>query len=86
MRIRAYPTILVAALGLAGAAPAVADGPPPPDGAKPLSDIIGQLEKGGDFRYVEEVEFEGGFYKVEYYSKDGVKHKLYIDPMTGKVR
>jgi hypothetical protein len=73
---------------LAGMAPAFADeeGPPPPDNSKPLSTIVTQVEQRPDFRYVGEVEFEHGFYKVEYYTKDGVKHKIYIDPETGKVR
>lgn len=81
--MRIYPIALVAAL--AGATPAFA-GPPPPDGAKPLSDILAQVEQRPDFRYIDEAEFEHGSYKVEYYTKDGVKHKIYIDPATGKQR
>ncbi|MGH7044803.1 MAG: PepSY domain-containing protein [Stellaceae bacterium] len=61
-------------------------GPPPPAGAKPLSEILGQIERTPDFRYIGEAELEHGLYKIEYSSKDGVKHKVYIDPMTGTVR
>lgn len=82
MRILPITTIALAA---SAAAPAWA-GPPPPDSAKPLSTIVTQIEQKPDFRYIDEVEFEHGFYKVEYYTKDGVKHKLYIDPTTGKPR
>jgi hypothetical protein len=85
MRIdKAAAIILV----LAWAAPAWADeeGPPPPDTSKPLSAIVTQIEARPDFRYIGEVEFEHGLYKAEYYTKDGVKHKIYIDPETGKVR
>ncbi|MGH7032006.1 MAG: PepSY domain-containing protein [Stellaceae bacterium] len=71
------------ALAVACASPAFAS-PPPPDGSKPLSDILAQVEQRPDFRYIDEAEFEHGSYKVEYYTKDGVKHKIYIDPATGK--
>lgn len=81
--MRAYLPIL--ALAMASASPAFA-GPPPPDGSKPLSDILAQVEQRPDFRYVDEAEFEHGSYKVEYYTKDGVRHKIYIDPATGKAR
>ncbi len=67
------------------AAPAFA-GPPPPDGSKPLSAILAQVEQKPGFRYVDEAELKNGLYKVEYYTKDGVEHKLYIDPQTGNPR
>ena len=77
---------MLVALVAAGAVPAFADARPPPDGSKPLSQIIGQIEQGADFRYIDEVELDHGAYKVEYYTKDGIEHKLYIDPTTGKPR
>jgi len=83
---RASPAVLALALAFAAAPSAFADSPPPPEGAKPLSQIIGQVEQSPDFRYVDEVELKQGFYKVEYYTKDGVEHKIYIDPTTGKPR
>lgn len=82
--MRGFP--ILAVLAAAGAVPAFADSPPPPAGSKPLSQIIGQIEQSADFRYVDEVELKHGSYKVEYYTKDGVEHKLYIDPTTGKPR
>ncbi len=39
-----------------------------------------------EFHYFDEVELEKGMYKVEYYTKDGVKHEGNIDPQTGKAR
>lgn len=77
---------MLAVLAAAGAVPAFADSPPPPEGSKPLSQIIGQIEQSPDFRYVGEVELKHGLYKVEYYTKDGVEHKIYVDPTTGKPR
>lgn len=88
--VRTCPTslalaLMFVALTFAAAASAFA-GPPPPEGSKPLSQIIGQVEQSPDFRYVDEVELDHGLYKVEYYTKDGVKHKIHVDPTTGKPR
>jgi hypothetical protein len=55
----------------------------PPEGSKPLTEILRPIETGPDFAYFEEVEFESGKYKIEYYKKDGSKQKMEIDPMTG---
>jgi hypothetical protein len=72
--------------GLCIGATATFAGPPPPDGSKPLSTILAQVEQMPDFRYIDETELKDGLYKVEYYTKDGVEHKIYIDPQTGKPR
>jgi hypothetical protein len=55
----------------------------PPEGSKPLTEILRPIETGPDFAYFEEVEFESGKYKIEYYKKDGSKQKMEIDPLTG---
>jgi hypothetical protein len=75
----------IAVLAVLGAGPAFA-GPPPTEGSKPLSTILAQVEQKPDFRYIDEAELKDGLYKVEYYTKDGVEHKIYIDPETGKAR
>ncbi len=75
----------VFALSIVCFAPAYA-GPPPPDNSKPLSEIIHQIEQMPEFHYFDEVELEKEMYKVEYYTKDGVKHEVNIDPQTGKAR
>jgi hypothetical protein len=72
-------------LAVACVPPAFADAPPP-DGSKPLSDIVKQVEQTPNFRYFDEVELDSGLYEIKYYTKDGVKHKIYVDPMTGKPR
>ena len=77
------PVALV--LAVAYVPPAFADAPPP-DGSKPLSDIVKQVEQTPNFRYFDEVELDSGLYEIKYYTKDGVKHKIYVDPMTGKPR
>ena len=81
MRIQATIPVLAALF----AAPAFA-GPPPPADAKPLSAILAAVEQKPDFRYIDEAELKGGLYKIEYYTKDGVEHKIYIDPQTGNQR
>jgi hypothetical protein len=60
--------------------------PAPPEGSKSLTEILRPIETGPDFGYFEEVEFENGKYKIEYYKKDGSKQKMEIDPLTGAPR
>jgi uncharacterized membrane protein YkoI len=53
----------------------------PPDGAKPLSEIVKTFEQ---HQYpITEIEFEDGVWEV-YWIKDGRKVKSYLDPMTAK--
>jgi len=53
----------------------------PPDGAKPLSEIIAMLEAAGHGPFAG-IEFEGGSWAVAA-MKDGYPTELSIDPMTG---
>lgn len=59
---------------------------PPPQGAKPLSELLQSIEKGVDFGYIDEVDWDDGIYEVEYYTKAGVKKKVRIDPESGNPR
>ena len=68
-----------------GAAPVRADTPPPPQ-AKPLSEIVRSIEGQAGFRYIEEIDFNDGVYKVEYYLQDGTKREVRLDPVTGAAR
>jgi len=53
----------------------------PPDGAKPLSEVVKTFE---DHQYaITEIEFEDGVWEV-YWIKDDRKVKSYLDPMTAK--
>lgn len=53
----------------------------PPDGAKPLSEVVKTFEQ---HQYpITEIEFEGGVWEV-YWIKDGRKVKSYLDPITAK--
>jgi uncharacterized membrane protein YkoI len=54
----------------------------PPEGAKPLSEIIASMEVPGHLQIIE-VEFEDGAWGIEYVM-DGEEHELQIDPMTGE--
>jgi hypothetical protein len=78
--------LLVAAL-LSGlpTADALAD-TPPPQGAKPLTELLQGIEKSTDFGYIDEVEWDNGLYEVEYFTKAGAKKKVYIDPISGNQR
>ena len=58
----------------------------PPEGSKPLTEILRPIETRPDFAYFEEVEFEDGKYKIEYYTKAGSKQKIEVDPLTGLPR
>jgi len=55
----------------------------PPQGSKPLTEILRPIEARSDFGYFEEIELEDGKYKIEYFTKDGSKQKIEVDPLTG---
>jgi uncharacterized membrane protein YkoI len=78
---------LIATLLLVGlsSTAALAD-PPPAQDAKPLSELLQSVEKGADFGYFDEVEWENGSYEVEFYTKTGTKKKIYIDAVSGNHR
>jgi hypothetical protein len=58
----------------------------PPEGSKPLTEILRPIETRPDFAYFEEVELEDGKYKIEYHTKSGSKQKIEVDPLTGTPR
>ena len=60
--------------------------PPPPANATPLSEILQGIEARADFGYFDEVEWDDGFYEVEFYTNDGTKKKIYVDPVSGEQR
>lgn len=63
----------------------LADPSPPPD-AKPLSEILKNVEARPDFGYFDEIEWDEGSYEVEFYTKAGAKMKVHIDPVSGGQR
>lgn len=78
---------LLAAIAMIGllAPAAFAEAPPPPQ-AKPLSEILKTVESRPDFRYIDEAEWEhGSYYEIEYYTKEGAKVKIRVDPVSGAV-
>lgn len=79
-------TLLVAALLLGLPATGALADPPPPQGAKPMTELLQNIERSADFGYFDEVEWDDGFYEVEYYTKTGTKKKIYIDPVSGNQR
>lgn len=73
------------ALGL-HAAPALADRTPPAD-ALPMSAIVAGLEGQYDIQFIDEIEWDDdGYWEVEFFTKDGAKVELKINPVTGEAR
>lgn len=78
--------LLVAALLIALPSTNAPADTPPPQGAKPLSEVLQGIERSADFGYIDQVEWDDGAYEVEYYTKAGEKKKVYIDPVSGNQR
>lgn len=76
---------VAAAVALSFPAVALAD-PPPPADALPLSTVLEALEQEADFGHVEELEWDDGYWEVEYRTADGREVKVYLDPLTGEPR
>ncbi|WIY52381.1 PepSY domain-containing protein [Devosia sp. YIM 151766] len=56
----------------------------PPEGVK-LSQIIAQIEQTADFHYLDEIEWKDrGYYEIEYYTRNGAKVEIRIDPASGE--
>ncbi len=56
----------------------------PPANAKPLVEIVEQLEREGYGPFVD-ISFDDGYWEVEVYEGD-TQYELEVDPQTGKVR
>lgn len=73
------------ALTLCGA-PAMADRTPPTD-ALTLSAIVAGLETQYDVQFIDEIEWDDdGYWEVEFFTRDGAKVELKINPVTGEPR
>ena len=70
-------TVLAFASGVALA------GDRPPEGSKPLSEIVLKLEQAG-YGPFEEVEFDDGRWEIDVY-RNGEKRELHVDPETGEI-
>jgi len=74
---------LIAALALAGAggaASVAAD--EPPAGALPLSEVLRTLETEGVVAHFVDVEWDGGYWDVEYVDVEGNAIEIKLDPRT----
>lgn len=68
---------------LLSAAPAMADRTPPAQ-ALPLSQIVAGLEARYDIHFIDEIEWDDdGYWEVEFFTRDGAKVEIRIDPLTG---
>lgn len=79
MRRLVLPLLAASVLAL----PALAN---PPPGAKPLSEIIRQLEASPDVGQIREVEWDDDAWEVTYVTRDGSRREVKLDPMTAQPR
>ncbi|TVP73366.1 MAG: PepSY domain-containing protein [Rhodobacteraceae bacterium] len=71
---------------LLSAAPALADRTPPAK-ALPLSAIVAALETEYEIHFIDEIEWDDdGYWEVEFFTQDGNRVELKIDPVTGAVQ
>ncbi|QPC85860.1 PepSY domain-containing protein [Mesorhizobium sp. NBSH29] len=88
--MRSAAFILVAASTLAAPSPSGAqmrNHALPPENSLRLSEIITRVEQRDGFRFVDEVEWDrDGYYEVSYYTVDGAKVEIKLDPVTGSPR
>jgi hypothetical protein len=65
------------------AAPSLAQ--TPPENALPLSAIVSALEEQFDIEFIDEIDWDDdGYWDIEFFTKDGAKVELRIDPVTGQ--
>jgi uncharacterized membrane protein YkoI len=75
---------LVAAAAMAIATPGFAQRLPPSD-AKPLSQIVRNVETSLSPRAITEVEWEDdGYWEVTFVDADGRRARVRVDPVTGE--
>ena len=56
-----------------------------PAQALPLSEIVTALESQYDIHFIDEIEWHNdGYWDVEFFTRDGAKVDLKIDPVTGE--
>ena len=68
------------------AGPSLAERTPPAQ-ALPLSEIVASLESQYDIQFIDEIEWDDdGYWEVEFFTQDGNKVELKIDPVTGAVQ
>lgn len=86
MIVRFLVPLLLAVLA-ASAARAQDEERAPPQDARPLSEIVAQVEKRDGFRYVDEIDWdEDGFWEITYFTTDRARVEVRYDPVTGDPR
>ncbi|WEX10025.1 PepSY domain-containing protein [Chelativorans sp. AA-79] len=57
----------------------------PPENAMKVSEIVAKIEARPDFRYLDEVDWDGdGYYQITYFTNDKAKVEMRINPVTGE--
>ncbi|MGF1622528.1 MAG: PepSY domain-containing protein [Rhodomicrobiaceae bacterium] len=77
--IRLVPVLIFAALAKHALAA-------PPSNAKPLSEVLQAMEAGGNVAYFDEIEWDDDHWEIEYYTPDGSKVEVDVDPVSGQPR
>ncbi len=81
MRLTLPAAAMLALVALPGWAAA------PPANARPASEVLRMIEQRPDFGHLEELDWDdGGYWKVEYRTRDGRKVELRVDPVSGEAR
>jgi uncharacterized membrane protein YkoI len=57
----------------------------PPQNARPLSQLLQQVESRPEFAYIKDIEWDDDTYQIEYQTKEGDEEEIEIDPATGKI-
>jgi hypothetical protein len=89
MRYRAFIIAASSALLLTAGASIAQDRETlvPPENSRKASEIVADIEKRPDFRYLEEVRWnQQGYYEVTYHTSDKAKVEMEIDAVTGQPR
>jgi hypothetical protein len=69
------------------ATPALATDRQPPANAMPLSEIVSALEERFEIEFIDEIDWDDeGYWEIEFFTKDGAKVELRVDPVTGQPR
>jgi len=53
----------------------------PEPNARPLSQILADIEARPDFHYFQDIEWDDDRYEIGYRTRDGNEREIYVDPM-----
>ena len=75
-------SLLFAFVFVGFSAPALAQDVPP-QGSRPLSEIVTSIEARDDFVSFLRVDFKDGVYRIRYRTRGGDEREIVVDPLSG---